>query len=189
MGGEQVTAKKQAPATPRRMEGPEGHVVFMPHLGDNASLAVLSHREHLASKLLMLSFAEAAKPQMALETSCCEGCTYFSQLPKNRAQCGGGSQPRPCQTSPSCLSHGGREQSTPCLPPLSVKCRKLLSLHGVWGPAPIKTVVKRLGDALPFHVVKGERRSGGKQNPGRLQDCSCQRCLPRHCAMDGWGGS
>lgn len=100
MGGEQVTAKKQAPATPRRMEGPEGHVVFMPHLGDNASLAVLSHREHLASKLLMLSFAEAAKPQMALETSCCEGCTYFSQLPKNRAQCGEAHSPGPAKQAP-----------------------------------------------------------------------------------------
>lgn len=93
VGGEQGTAKKQAPVTPQRMEGPEGHVAFVPHLGDNASFAVLSHREHLASKLLMLSFAVVAKPQMALETSCCEGCTYFSQLPKNRAQCGEATAP------------------------------------------------------------------------------------------------
>lgn len=41
VGGEQGTAKKQAPVTPQRMEGPEGHVAFMPHLGDNASPAVL----------------------------------------------------------------------------------------------------------------------------------------------------
>lgn len=98
-------------------------------------------------------------------------------------------QPRPCQTSPSCLSHGGREQNIPCLLPLSVKCLKLLSLHGVRGPAPIKTSVKRPGEALPFHVEKGEGRSGGKQNPGRLQGCRCQRCLPRRTAMGGWGGS
>lgn len=100
MGGEQETAKKQAPVTPQRMEGLKGHVAFMPHLGDNASLAVLSHREHLTSKLLMLSFAVAAKPQMALETSCCEGCTYFSQLSKNRAQCGEDHGPGPAKQAP-----------------------------------------------------------------------------------------
>lgn len=100
VGGEQGTAKKQAPVTPQRMESPKGHVAFMPHLGDNASLAVLSRREHLASELLMLSFAVAAKPQMALETSCCEGCTYFSQLPKNRAQCGEAHGPGPAKQAP-----------------------------------------------------------------------------------------
>lgn len=48
------------------------------------------------------------------------------------------------------------------------------------GPAPIETAVKRPGEALPFHDVKGDGRSGGKQNPGRLQGWRCQR--------DGWVG-
>lgn len=62
---------------------------------------MLSHGEHPASKLLMLSLTEAVKPQIALETSCCDGCTYFSQLPKNRAWRGEPHGPSPSKQAPA----------------------------------------------------------------------------------------
>lgn len=62
--------------------------------------------------------------------------------------------------------------------------------HGVRGPVTIKVTVKRSSEALPFHVVKGEGRSGEKQNPREAAG------LPTPAAAShgtvrwgGWGGS
>lgn len=107
--------QRNKPQGPHRgLRAPKRHVASMPHLGGDASFVVLSHGEHPAFKLLMLSLAKAEKPQIALETSCCDGCTYFSWLPKNRAWCG---EPQPCQTSPCNLSHSERDREHPIYPP------------------------------------------------------------------------
>jgi len=62
--------------------------------------------------------------------------------------------------------------------------------HGMRGPATIKAAAKRPGEALPFHVAKGEGRSGQKQNPreaaGLLAPAAASHGMAR---LGGWGGS
>lgn len=60
--------------------------------------------------------------------------------------------------------------------------------HGLQGPATVKAAVKRPGEALPFHVAKGEGRSGGKAKPaGGCGAAGASGCLPRRGTM-GWVG-
>lgn len=63
-------------------------------------------------------------------------------------------------------------------------------LHGVRGPATIKAAVKHPGEALPFHVAKGEGRSREKQNPREATGLPTPAAASHGTARwGGWGGS
>jgi len=73
-GTRRVESGKQAPGDPT------GHPALVPHLGCTSGrpCQLCCAEPRTAAKLLMLSCTKAVKPQMALETSCCDGCPYFS---------------------------------------------------------------------------------------------------------------
>lgn len=58
--------------------------------------------------------------------------------------------------------------------------------HGMRGPVTIKAAVKHPGEALPFHVAKGEGRSREKQNPREATGLAASHGTAR---WGGWGGS
>lgn len=163
--------------------------IWAAHLGSNASLAVLSHREHPASKLLMLSLAEAVKPQIALETSCCDGCTSPSFL---KIELGAGSPTAPVLPNKPLLPES--QQKGAGASRASTRARlgaeSSSARHRVRRPVTIKDAVKCPGETLPFHVAEEKGRSGEKQNPREAAGLPMPAAASHGVVQwGGWGGS
>lgn len=163
--------------------------IWAAHLGSNASLAVLSHGEHPASKLLMLSLAEAVKPQIALETSCCDGCTSPSFL---KIELGAGSPTALVLPNKPLLPESQRKGAgaSRASPHARLGAESSSAWPRVWGPVTIKDAVKHPGETLPFHVAEEEGRSGEKQNPREAAGLPMPAAASHGVARwGGWGGS
>lgn len=77
----------------------------------------------------------------------------------------GGPRARPCQASPSCLSHGGREQNTPSLPPFwgSARSRSPCAAAGACAHRNRRETPRR-GSA--FSCCERRWEEWGKAKPG-----------------------
>lgn len=111
-------------------------------------------RRERASKVLMRSLSAAVKPQKALETSHCHGCTSLSQLPKNRGWHRASCSPVMPNSCESLQKEGRSTQHAPGC------CSAQLRVHR---SETIKAKTKRDGDEQsPREVLHPAATSHGK---------------------------